>query len=94
MLQPTFAQGLEVPVTEGEADISRAVVEHNVKEGVTSAHPFVRADERTTFCIYDPPGPKAIRKSATPKELPVDEIAPVHVSDPPLQRLNKPPTQK
>jgi hypothetical protein len=32
----------------------------------------VSDDKTRTFCVYDPPAPEAIRKTATGRELPID----------------------
>jgi hypothetical protein len=35
VVQPTFPEGLQIPVANGGADICRSVVERNIEEGVT-----------------------------------------------------------
>ncbi len=82
MVQRTFAEGLQIPVADGGADMCRAVVERNAQEGVTWVHAYVSADKRTTFCVYDAPTPEAVRKTAARNELPVDQITEVRVLDP------------
>jgi len=82
MVQRTFPDGLEIPMTEGGADICRTVVERNAEEAVTWVHSYVSADKRTTFCVYDAPTPEAVRKTAARNELPVDQITEVRVLDP------------
>jgi Protein of unknown function (DUF4242) len=82
MVQRTFTDGLEIPVTNGGADICRTIVERNAEEGVTWVHSYVSADKRTTFCVYDAPTPEAVRKTAALNELPVDQITQVQVLDP------------
>jgi hypothetical protein len=42
----------------------------------------VSEDHRKTFCIYDAPGPEAIRQAAKLNQLPADKITPVRVLDP------------
>jgi hypothetical protein len=42
----------------------------------------VTTDKRTTFCVYDGPGPEAIRRAAETNQLPVDRITEVRVLDP------------
>jgi hypothetical protein len=78
----TFPEGLNIPVTNGGADICQSVVETNAEEGVTWLSSFVSDDRKRTFCIYDAPTPEAIRKTAARNELPVDEIVRVSVLDP------------
>jgi len=82
MVQRSFPDGLEIPVTNGGADICRTVVERNAEEGVTWVHSYVSADKRSTFCVYDAPTPEAVRKTAARNELPVDQITEVRVLDP------------
>lgn len=82
IVQRTFPDGLEVPVSNGGADICRTVVERNAEEGVTWIHSYVSADKRTTFCVYDAPSPEAVRKTAARNALPVDHITEVRVLDP------------
>ena len=59
-----------------------AVVKRNADEGVAWVESYVSDDRRKTFCVYDAPGPKAIRKTAEPNELPVDRITQVGVLEP------------
>jgi Protein of unknown function (DUF4242) len=82
MVQRTFAQGLEVPIADGGAEVCRAVIERHAEEGVTWVHSYVGADKRSTFCIYDASTPEAVRGTAVGKELPVDQITEVRVLDP------------
>ncbi len=82
IVQRTFPQGLEIPVTDAGAKICDAVIEGNAEEGVTWVHSYVSADKRTTFCVYDAPSPEGIRKTASRNDLPVDQITEVRVLDP------------
>ena len=82
MVQRTFPQGLKIPISDGGADICRAVIERNADDGVTWVHSYVSSDKRTTFCVYDAPTPEAIRKTALSNDLPVDQITEVRVLDP------------
>jgi hypothetical protein len=82
MVQRTFPDGLEIPVSNGGADICRAVIERNAEERVTWVHSYVSDDKRTTFCVYDAPSPEASRKTAGRNQLPVDQITQVLVLDP------------
>jgi hypothetical protein len=54
----------------------------NADLGVTWVHSYVSDDKRTTWCVYDGPSPKAIRKAAERNGLPVDRIQQVSVLDP------------
>ncbi|HKP20272.1 MAG TPA: DUF4242 domain-containing protein [Thermoleophilaceae bacterium] len=82
IVERTFPEGLEIPITKGGADICRTVVGRNAAEGVTWVHSYVSEDKRTTFCVYDAPTPEAIRKTAVRNALPVDRITRVRVLDP------------
>jgi hypothetical protein len=82
MVQRSFPEGLQIPVTDAGAEACRGVVDRNAEEGVTWVHSYVSADKRTTFCIYDGPTPEAIRKTAARNTLPVDQITEVRVLDP------------
>jgi len=82
MVQRSFPDGLEIPITDAGAEVCRGVIDHNADEGVTWVHSYVSADKHTTFCIYDGPTPEAIRKTAARNTLPVDQITEVRVLDP------------
>jgi hypothetical protein len=82
VVQRSFPESLQIPTTEGGAELCRAVVERNAEEGVTWISSFVSEDKTRTFCIYDAPSPEAIRKTAARNELPVDQITRVSVLNP------------
>ena len=82
VVQRTFPEGLQIPVTNGGAEQCQIVVERNAEEGVTWVHSYVSEDKRTTFCVYDAPNPEAIRRTAARNQLPVDQITRVQVLDP------------
>jgi len=82
MVQRTFPDGLEIPISAEGEEAVRTVVDRNAEQGVTWVHSYVSDDKRTTFCIYDAPTPEAIRQSATRNDLPVDRITQVRVLDP------------
>ena len=82
MVERTFPDGLEIPVTADGAATCLAVVGNNADEGVTWVHSYVTQDKKKTFCIYDGPSPESIRKTATRNSLPVDRITQVSVLDP------------
>ena len=82
IVERTFPEGLEIPITDGGAAVCRTVVDRNAEEGVTWVHSYVTEDKRTTFCVYDAPTPEAIRKTAVRNALPVDRITRVRVLDP------------
>jgi Nickel responsive protein SCO4226-like len=82
LVERTFPEGLQIPVTDEGASICLNVVDNNADDGVTWVHSYVTDDKRKTFCIYDAPDPEAIRKAAKRNGLPVDAITHVSVLDP------------
>ena len=82
IVERTFADGLQIPADEAGAKACLAVVDGNAGEGVTWIHSYVTDDRRKTFCVYDGPGPEAIRQAAEANQLPVDRITEVRVLDP------------
>lgn len=82
IVERTFADGLEIPLTDNGAQACLSVVETNAELGVTWVHSYVTEDHRKTFCIYDAPSPDAIRKAAKLNQLPADKITQVRVLDP------------
>jgi Protein of unknown function (DUF4242) len=82
MVERTFPDGLNIPLTSEGANACLTVVGNNATDGVTWVHSYVSDDKKKTFCIYDGPGPDAIRKVAAVNGLPVDRITEVKVLDP------------
>ena len=82
IVERTFPDGLDIPVTAEGSQTCLAVVGRNAEAGVTWVHSYVTEDRRKTFCVYDAPDPEAIRKVAERNALPVDRITPVSVLDP------------
>ena len=82
LVERTFPEGLEIPLTETGAQACQNVVGANAHDGVTWLHSYVTPDKKRTFCIYDGPSPEAIRRVAGNNMLPVDRITEVRVLDP------------
>lgn len=82
MVERTFPDGLEIPVTDDGAAACLGVVDRNAEVGVTWVHSYVSDDKKKTFCIYDGPDPESIRRAAGRNKLPVDSITRVRVLDP------------
>ena len=82
LVERTFPEGLEIPVTEEGATICLNVVNNNAEDVVTWVHSYVTEDKAKTYCIYDAPSPEAIRRAARRNNLPVDKITQVQVLDP------------
>lgn len=82
LVERTFSEGLQIPVSEEGASICLNVVDTNADDGVTWIHSYVSDDKMKTYCIYDGPDPEAIRKAAKRNGLPADRITRVSVLDP------------
>lgn len=82
VVERTFPDGLQIPMTDEGAAACLAVVDRNAQVGVTWVHSYVSEDKRRTFCIYDGPDADSIRKAAARNGLPVDHVIPVSVLAP------------
>ena len=82
IVERVFPEGFELPLGQAGVDLCRGVVGVNEDLGVTWLHSYVRDDRRSTFCVYDAPGPEAIRRAAERNGLPVERITRVMVLDP------------
>jgi hypothetical protein len=82
MVERTFPDGLNIPMTDEGATACLNVVDLNAEVGVTWVHSYVSDDKTKTFCVYDGPDPEAIRRAATSTGLPIDTISQVRVLDP------------
>ena len=82
LVERTFADGLQNPLTDEGAADCLGIVDRNADQGVTWLHSYVTTDRSRTFCVYDAPTPEAIRKTASTNSLPVDHITEVLVLDP------------
>jgi hypothetical protein len=82
VVERTFPEGLQIPISEEGAAICLDVVGANTDDGVTWVHSYVSEDKTKTYCIYDGPHPEAIRNAAKRNGLPIDSITRVTVLDP------------
>jgi hypothetical protein len=82
LVERTFPEGLDIPMTDAGAQTCLAVVDANDDLHVTWVHSYVTDDKRKTFCIYDGPNPESIRQAAERSGLPVDSVTRVSVLDP------------
>jgi Protein of unknown function (DUF4242) len=82
IVERAFPDGLKIPADEAGVKSCLAVVESNLTEQVTWIHSYVSTDKKKTFCVYDAPGPEAIRSTASQCKLPVQRITEVRVLDP------------
>jgi predicted amidohydrolase YtcJ len=82
LVERSFPDGLSIPLNDEGCKIAQAVIATNAERGVTWIHSYVTPDRKQTFCIYDAPGPEAIRKVAERNGLPLSRITEVNVLDP------------
>ena len=82
IVERTFADGLQIPVTEEGSQACLRVVARNADVGVTWVQSYVSDDKHKTFCVYDGPDPESIRRAADRNGLPIDHITRVSVLDP------------
>lgn len=82
IVQRTFPEGLEIPMTEDGAKTCLGVIGNNAEEQVTWLTSYVSDSNTKTYCVYDGPSAEAIQRAAAANGLPVDEIAEVRVLDP------------
>lgn len=81
LIERIFPDGFDIPMTDEGVQICLAIVSNNTLEGVTWVHSYVTTDKKKIFGIYDAPSPKAIRKAADRKNMPVDSIIQISVLD-------------
>ena len=62
LVERTFPEGLLIQSNDQGSEQCLGVVERNAHEGVTCVHSDLSEDKQTTICVYDAPGPEAIRK--------------------------------
>jgi hypothetical protein len=82
LVERTFPDGLGFPIDGIGRKASSEIVARNAQQGVTWVHSYVSDDDRTTWCLYDAPGPEAIRVAAGLNDLPIEGITEVRVLDP------------
>ena len=82
LVERTFPQGIEIPMTPDGSKVCLAVIGNNAVDGVTWLHSYVTPDKKRTFCIYEAPSAEAILSAAARNSLPVDKVTQVKVLDP------------
>ena len=82
IVERTFPDGLQIPMTDGGAAACLNVVDRNAELGVTWVQSYVSEDKKTTSCVYDGANPEAIRSAAERTGMPIDRITKVSVLDP------------
>ena len=82
LVERTFPNGLQIPVTPEGAEACLSVAQANATERVTWIHSYVTPDRSKTYCVYDGPDAAAIHRAAEKNGLPVDSVTEVRVLDP------------
>ena len=82
LVERRFATDFDLTADATGVAACRAIVERNRDHEVTWVHSYVAADKHTWYCVYEAPGPEAIRKTAARNGLPVDRITEISVLDP------------
>jgi Nickel responsive protein SCO4226-like len=82
LIERTFPEGLAVSLDEAGAAAFEVMIRENADEGVTWVHSYVTPDRTRTACVYDAPGPEAVRRAAKRNGLPIDRITEVRVLNP------------
>ena len=77
VVERTFPEGLEIPVSDRGTEVCRAVVDCNSDHGVSWVHSYVSADKRKTYCLYEAANAEAIREAARRANIPADVIVEV-----------------
>lgn len=82
MVERSFIDGLNIPVTDEGAKTCLQVVQNNAEEQVTWVTSYVSSDRSRTYCVYDGPSAESIERAAVANGLPIDGIVEVRVLDP------------
>jgi hypothetical protein len=82
LIEREFPDGLAIPMNDAGVEVCRSVIDNNAQDLVTWVHSYVTPDRKQTFCIYDGPGPEAVRSAASRNRLPITKITEVRVLNP------------
>lgn len=82
LVERDFPDGLNIPINSEGSELCLNVISKNLEDNVTWVHSYVTKDKKKTFCIYDAPSKKAIKRSGEKNEIPVGKISEVSVLDP------------
>lgn len=93
LVERSFRDGLEVPPGPEGRKLLLSMIACNSDRRVTWVHSYVSIERGKTFCIYDAPGPEAIRLTARSNDLPVDRITEISVLDPYAYHVSHPGSQ-
>lgn len=72
IIERQFADRLELAAEDADG-VNRI----NDEEGIRWLYSFLTADRRKTYCLYEAPSPKAIRRAAARAGLPADVVVEV-----------------
>lgn len=64
-----------IPGPDDPQEVHRQFSENNTRAGVSWLGSFVTPAKRKVFCLYEGPGPEAVRRAAGLNGLPVDRIS-------------------
>jgi hypothetical protein len=82
LVERTSAEPLALPEPGQGAPARRIFVENNARDGVVWLHSYLAPNGTRSFCLYEAPGPEAVRRAAERNGLPIDRITEVRVLDP------------
>jgi hypothetical protein len=82
LVERSFPDGWQIAADESGVVECARIVDRNADDGVTWVQSYVSEDKTKAFCVYDAPGPEAIRRTARRNALPIDRITHVVVLDP------------
>ena len=82
LVERTFHEEFGLPSPNHSDQARLLFMENNTLVGVVWIHTYVSPDRKKSYCIYDAPGPEALRLAAQRNNLPVDRIIEVQTLDP------------
>jgi hypothetical protein len=91
LVERSFPESLDIPPGPHGHKLLASIIACNGDRNVTWIHSYVSSDRDKTFCVYDAPGPEAVRLSAKANGLPVDRITEISILDPYAYHVIDPP---
>jgi hypothetical protein len=82
LVERTYLQEVNIPGADHSKQARLVFIENNTLLGVVWIHSYVSPDRKKSYCIYDAPGPEALRRAAYRNDLPIDRIIEVQMLDP------------
>ena len=86
LVERTAAEPLALPASGPGAPAQRIFVENNTRAGVVWLQSYLAPTGRKAYCVYEAPGPEAVRRAAERNGLPIDRITEVRVLGPCLSQ--------